>query len=326
MRLNLHEDANYREQFELVEQRFNVLFDDQPTFLQIVRDGLAFMRAPNADEKIALIKSSFFSEELLQAMICGGASYKTGPIGYIWRRLIDRQIVIHASGHMPGIFVDHTLILPLLLEHLRARTLRNVFLPPSAMVSRYCDAIVAVDVLTPSGDPSRGTGFLVVRSFGATPILYTCKHNVDPAAGIKLVGLTTAAGDSLSFGTPVLHPDEDIARISVRMPREAEPMFRFRTEVEMFDEVFTLGYPMVPCAEAEVVGHRGEVNGAARLFVGGSDVLLISNLVSPGSSGGPVLDRDGFCIGMSTKWLEGEWNGEKARFSAAIPATLLAAM
>jgi hypothetical protein len=45
--------------------------------------------------------------------------------------------------------------------------------------------------------------------------------------------------------------------------------------------VYTLGYPMVPCAQADLVGHRGEVN--APPFLGGSDILLISNLVSAGT-------------------------------------------
>jgi S1-C subfamily serine protease len=103
----------------------------------------------------------------------------------------------------------------------------------------------------------------------------------------------------------------------------AGPILSLRDDLEVFDEVYTLGFPHVPCAISHAVGHRGEVNGFANLFLGGSDIILISNLVSPGNSGGPVLDRDGFCVGMSIKWLEGEWDGEKARFSAALPAALL---
>jgi len=323
MRLNLHEHAAYRDQFALVEERLNLLFDDEPAFSRVLSAGLSFMYAANAEAKLSLLKSNFFSEELLQAMICGGESYKTGPIDYIWRRLVGRQIVIRATGHMPGAFVDHSLVLPLLLEYLRSHTLPNIFIPPSAFVSRYRDALVAVDVRTAKGVLSRGSGFFAVPAPGAAPKLYTCRHNVDPGAGIDLVAVTTAAGTKLRFGPPALHSSEDIAVIPVEGLREHEPLFRFRDETEMFDDVYTLGYPMVPCAQTDVIGHRGEINGTAQLFIGGSDILIISNLVSPGNSGGPVLDRDGFCVGMSTKWLEGEWDGERARFSAAIPAALL---
>ncbi|WP_294390574.1 serine protease [uncultured Sphingomonas sp.] len=325
MRLNLHHHPAYREQFALVEERFNLMVDDEPEFARLVAAGLAFMHAPQAAEKLSLLKANYFSVELLQAMICGGQAYKMGPIDYIWRCLVDRQIVIRATGHMPGAFIDHSIVAPLLIEHLEARTLLNIFQPPSAFVARYRDALVAVDVETLNGDTSRGSGFFAIPSPGATPKLYTCKHNVDPADGITVKAVTTAAGTELSFGTPTLHPSEDIATIPVQGLHEPEPMFRFRGDIEMFDLVYTLGYPLVPCAQAELVGHRGEVNGTARLFVGGTDILLISNLVSPGNSGGPVLDRDGFCVGMSTRWLEGEWDGEKARFSAAIPAALVAA-
>jgi len=320
MRLNLHMLSLYQEQFALVEERFISLFEDREGFLAIIAGGLKFMHAQHADAKVELIKSNFFSEELLQAMICGGSPYKSGPISYIWRRLVEHEIVIRATGHMPGAFVDHSLVLPLLLEHLRANTLANIFAPPSALIDRYADAIVAIDVKTDSGDVSRGTGFFAAPSGGPVN-LYTCKHNVDPITGIKIIGLTTAAGKKVECGPPLCHASEDVAIIPVPGFEPAEPFFRFRNEITVFDEVYTLGYPKVPCAETKVVGHRGEVNGTARLFLGGSDIILISNLVSPGNSGGPLLDRDGFCVGMSIKWLEGEWDGEKARFSAAFPAS-----
>lgn len=322
MRLNLHTLPIYQDQFALVETRFLQLFENPAAFQEIVARGLKFMHAPNADSKVELIKSNFFSEELLQAMICGGAPYKTSPIHYIWGRLIEHQIVIRATGHMPGAFVDHHLVLPLLLEHLRANTLANIFAPPSAIINRYADAIVAIDVETASGNKSRGTGFFAAPNAGPT-LLYTCKHNVDPESGIKIMRITTAGGKSVEFGETLCHVSEDIAVIAVRGFDPPEPYFRFRSEVDIFDEVYTLGYPKVPCAETKVVGHRGEVNGSGKLYLGGSDIILISNLVSPGNSGGPLLDRDGFCIGMSIKWLEGEWEGERARFSAALPASLL---
>ena len=70
-----------------------------------------------------------------------------------------------------------------------------------------------------------------------------------------------------------------------------------------------------------LTGHRGEVNAIADLYVQRSPAIIISNLVAPGSSGGPVLTVDGRCVGMTIRWLEGEMeDGEKTRFSAALPA------
>ncbi|WP_422343436.1 S1 family peptidase [Parasphingorhabdus sp.] len=300
-----------------------MLFENASLFRATVASGLSFMNSANADSKLNLMDRNLFSEELLQAMICGGKSYKSGPVNYIWKCLVERELVIRATGYMPGAFVDHNLVLPLILEHLRSKTLSNIFAPPAALIERYKNAVVAIDVHNSSGSRSRGTGFFAVEENSNSGLLYTCKHNVDPDAGIEILNITTAAGAVVEFGPPRCHPTEDLAVIPVGQFGASEPVFRFREEVEVFDEVYTLGYPKVPCAEAGVIGHRGEINGKVKLFVGGSDVLLISNLVSPGNSGGPVLDRDGFCVGMSIKWLEGEWDGERARFSAALPASLI---
>lgn len=56
------------------------------------------------------------------------------------------------------------------------------------------------------------------------------------------------------------------------------------------------------------------------------EVLIISNLVAPGSSGGPVLDRAGRCVGMTIQWLEGEYEGAGySKFSAAMPKSVIVA-
>lgn len=323
MRLNRHANPAYLEQFQQAEERFNLLFNDSDAFYALVAAGLKFMDASHAEAKLNLLRSNFFSEELLQAMICAGQSYKMAPVHYIWQRLAEREIVMRATGYMPGALADHHLVLPLLLEHLRAHTFANLFAPPSALIERYAHAIVAIDVRTRSGTSSRGTGFLGIAADGRAPRIYTCKHNVDPEAAIEIVAVTAADGTVLNYGLPHCHPTEDLAVLPLAGVDRPEPLFRFRDKVEVFDEVYTLGYPLVPCAETAVVGHRGEVNGVANLYLGGSSILLISNLVSPGNSGGPLLDRDGFCVGMSIKWLEGEWDGERARFSAALPASLV---
>lgn len=88
-----------------------------------------------------------------------------------------------------------------------------------------------------------------------------------------------------------------------------------------------IGYPLVPRTESVFFGHGKEVNGRAHLWVERCPVLVISNLVSPGSSGRPVLIRDGQCVGITINWLEDRLHGpeetERMRFSAALPAVLL---
>jgi hypothetical protein len=319
-------EAGVAEYAKRAEHWFNVRYADAPAFEARLRAGLRFGgQTRNEDNKIELTRNiGMFSLELFQAMICGGESFKPMLVSILWDRLFDAGIVMKALSHMNGIpLADHQINQPLLLWHLQDGTFANLFASPARLPERYAHAVAAVDVLK-KGDQSRGTGF-VVRQDGMQYFL-TCKHNVDRADGIKLEAVMSAAGETLLLGEMILSDRYDIA--VAPMTREVNgPCFALSDMVEVFDEVFTLGYPLVPRAESLLLGHRGEMNGRANLYMERCPALLISNLVSPGSSGGPVLTRDGHCVGMTINWLEGEW-GEKERletmrFSAALPAELL---
>jgi hypothetical protein len=101
------------------------------------------------------------------------------------------------------------------------------------------------------------------------------------------------------------------------------PAFHLTSHIAVFDELFTVGYPMLPLAVSSLVGHRGELNGYSTYYQTGHPLMIVSNLVSPGSSGCPILQRLGFAAGMTTRWLEAEYGEDRVRFSAGIPAQAL---
>jgi S1-C subfamily serine protease len=319
-------EAQVAEHAHRAEQWFNLRFDDRAAFNERLRAGLGFSgKDVEAENKLALTKHmGLFSLELFQAMMCGGEQFKPMFVSILWDRLLDAGVIMKAIAAMKGTpFVDHQINEALLMGHLRDGTFVNLFASPARLPERYSHAVAAVDVLK-SEDQSRGTGFVVAH--GSRQYFVTCKHNVDPADGITLEAVTSAAGEPLRLGEMVLSEQFDIAVAPLREVVSG-PCFALSDVVEIFDEVFTLGYPKVPRAESILLGHRGEVNGLANLYRERCPALLISNLVSPGSSGGPVLTRDGHCVGMTINWLEGEF-GEKEklatmRFSAALPADLL---
>jgi S1-C subfamily serine protease len=218
------------------------------------------------------------------------------------------------------------LIVPALEMRINTETLPNVFAPPAALVSRYAGSVVAIDVITKDGDESRGTGFVVRGPQWHEFQIFTCRHNVDRADGIIVKSVTTQANATIQVGEWNFHPSEDVAVASIRSDISIAPAFWLRPDIEVFDEVYTLGFPKIPHSDAGIIGHRGEVNGFATPYQKGGELMLISNLVSPGNSGGPVLDKSGYCVGMSIRWLEGQWGQEKARFSAALPAKTLVEM
>ena len=124
---------------------------------------------------------------------------------------------------------------------------------------------------------------------------------------------------------PILSDTLDAAALVLEELPGARIPICMTVDVETFDEVFTLGFPKVPGAHPTLVGHRGEVNGRAGIYLDKSPALLISNIVSPGSSGCPGLTREGLCVGMTTRWLEAPDEQGGARFSAALPSDALTA-
>ncbi|MCW2363867.1 MULTISPECIES: S1 family peptidase [Sphingobium] len=310
----------------LAQRWFGLRHSDPTAFEDRLRAGLNFGGGDGyADKKIDFARNlSFFSLELFQAMICGGEAYRPAYVTILWQRLVSSGIVIPAWGALKGSpLADHQIDEKQLIGHLVDRTFLNLLLPPARLLDRYQSAVAAVDVLK-GDDPFRGTGFLV-RHNGRS-VFVTCKHNVDPAEGIEIKSVETAAGDRLKLGAMRVSKQYDIA-VAHLLGDSHGPHFALSDRVEVFDEVFTLGYPYVPRAEPVLLGHRGEMNARTNLYAEKCPALIISNLVSPGGSGGPVLSRDGHCIGMTINWLEGQWGTpnslEKMRFSAALPSELI---
>jgi hypothetical protein len=308
------------EAIPIVECRFSMLFSDTPAALELMRAGLKFKGAKDVEGPLSLFsKMNMFSEELLEAMVSGGESYKPAAVAFIWERLVAARLVRRSFGSNWRAIVDHQLDLFRILGHLRDDTFRNLFSAPAELASRYACALLAVDVTKADGAEARGSGFLIVQD--ERPWLVTCRHNVDPADGVADVRISDVDGAPVAIGAPILSPDHDIALY--RVADLAGPAFRLTSDLAMFDEVFTLGYPCIPGAQSLVVGHRGEVNGLADLYLQRTPALLISNLVAPGSSGCPVLLKDGHCVGMTMRWLVGQYDSERLRYSAALPASVI---
>lgn len=320
------------EYVKLAEIWFSKKYLDQAAFEARLRAGLSFTGPdPHIESKIQLATNSLglFSIELFQAMISGGEPFKSMLVSIMWDRLLSAGLLIKAFAHMTGTpFADHQIDQQVLTTHLNDGTFSNLFVTPSRLPDIYAHAVAAVDVKKDL-DLARGTGFVI--SHEGAQFFVTCKHNVDPEDGISVKSITSATGGALCIEQIELSDRYDIA--VARMKHNiAGRAFALSDAVEVFDEVFTLGYPLVPRAESILVGHRGEVNARAHLYVEKCPVLLISNLVSPGNSGGPVLTRTGHCVGMTISWLEaeqrtnkseGDVTVERMRFSAAIPAHLI---
>lgn len=114
------------------------------------------------------------------------------------------------------------------------------------------------------------------------------------------------------LGTVAVDPKHDLALLSVGNAKGPPLIFGDETKLNVGDEVFVIGNPL----GLEGSLSEGIVSGIRK--VGSDTILQITAPVSPGSSGGPVLDRNGQVVGVATASFQ---EGQNLNF--AIPAKYL---
>jgi S1-C subfamily serine protease len=169
-----------------------------------------------------------------------------------------------------------------------------------------------------------GTGFLV-ESSACGSIIVSVKHNVDPEEGVQFSRLVGPDSSSYILPTPQwqLHPTADLAFIPVQVTGAQVPI-NLAVGSEMLEETISLGFPKVSTSDdAYLLAHSGELNAKITSYQDRQQYLLISNAVSPGSSGSPVLNLEGEAIGIVVRSFETEHEGGVTAVNSAIPASMI---
>jgi S1-C subfamily serine protease len=151
----------------------------------------------------------------------------------------------------------------------------------------------------------------------------TAKHNVDSDEGIKFLRFEGDA--SLQFESKEAewsrHPTLDIAALRVSTSLQAKPLYPLGEPV-VLSPTISMGYPAIATADGPyLLAHSGELNALITSYLDRQSYFVISNDVSPGNSGGPVLDDAGLCVGMVIRALETEHEGGTSKRNIAIPAS-----
>lgn len=153
---------------------------------------------------------------------------------------------------------------------------------------------------------SLGSGFIL-----GDGIIATCFHVIEGASRgyVKLVGQKTRHNIT---GTVGLDLKRDIVLLAVS-GLDGPPLQIGRSDqVAVGDEVFVVGNPL----GLEGTFSQGIVSGIRE--VGLDRLFQITAPISPGSSGGPVLNKDGDLVGIAAATFEG---GQNLNF--AIPSSNL---
>jgi len=168
-------------------------------------------------------------------------------------------------------------------------------------------SVVLIVTLDKNNQPvSLGSGFCVGNELIATNL-----HVTEGAASgyVKLVGQRAKHGIS---GFMAVDPAADLAILKVSGLRPPTLSLGDSSAIAIGDEVYVVGNPQ----GLEGTFSSGIVSSIRQ--VGSDSIFQITAPISPGSSGGPVLDRQGRVIGVAVATFRG---GQNLNF--AIPASYL---
>lgn len=238
-------------------------------------------------------------------------------------RLIEWMIVLDMGMLLDGKSEQYQWNKPAIDSYTKFQCLDNVLLGPTYIARAYSGSVVPVHVRK-GKDEFTGTGFVATLGLGSDKeyVVVTAKHNVDPTEGIEFVGFGDAPEISCQVGSNgwILHSSLDLALVRVNVSDSVMPIYPVGTP-RVLSRTLTLGYPRIATTDRTyLLAHSGEVNAIVNSYISG-EMIIISNTVAPGNSGGPVLNEAGLCVGMVVQSFETSYEGGLTSANAAIPAS-----
>ena len=285
---------------------------------------------PHYDKRIPLLDMGHFLGmdfiEMVRLCVPGknpGANLQA--VTELLRRLLDWGLVIDNDLLTQGAGVAYTRYnwnTPYIAFFSLLNVMDNVLLGPSYIAQKYRKSTPAIYVKK-GGDEFTGTGFLVAAggSKSGRRAIVTAKHNVDPSEGVEVTGMSSPDGATY---TPlqtdwVLHSKLDLALMPIACTGDPPPIYPIG-DARVLARTISLGYPRIGTTkDTYLLAHGGELNAVVKTYQD-EEHLIISNLVAPGNSGGPVLDESGLCVGLVVNSFETRHEGGVTSASAALPA------
>lgn len=151
-----------------------------------------------------------------------------------------------------------------------------------------------------------GSGFFVGKN-----VIATNNHVVEGASEIKV--LIQTGSDIKTYSTKVLCVDKvnDLALLIVD-DKEFQhlstlPYNIYQRTIDVGSSIFTMGYPMAQMMGSEIKVTDGIISSRTG-YEGQISAYQISAPIQPGNSGGPMFDKEGNLVGMTSAGIPGADN------------------
>jgi serine protease Do len=165
------------------------------------------------------------------------------------------------------------------------------------------DAVRPVVVTRHDEEEDIGTSFLI----GNQNTLITARHVVQAMSRIRIPDRDGSPIRAQSIIVPN-DPSLDVAVILAEKPLTGLPFFRV-SQHSPLDEVLCLGFPPIPgfqeilitdiaTVNAEIKSSYCRVVGTGSAYLDGQRYFLMNARVKGGNSGGPIVDRKGYVVGI----------------------------
>lgn len=172
-----------------------------------------------------------------------------------------------------------------------------------SIVNKFSKSVRPVVVEDKKEDPGIGTAFLIASQ----NIMISARHVVEDMKWISIPDSNDTPLRVKRIGFPI-DDKLDIAIIELEEEISDAPGFAFGEGV-VLGEVLTIGYPPIPGFQAMQLYEVASVNNSFKVSKGRIvgvnekynhevEYLIINAKVKGGNSGSPVIDENGFVIGM----------------------------
>lgn len=176
-------------------------------------------------------------------------------------------------------------------------------------------------------DPAIGSSFLFLKGIA------TAKHCVEHARKFSIKGIPK---EILSDSEFLIHEVDAMDLMYIKFPQNYMTGFSFveYDEGHVLDEVLALGFPKIPgfhtfmTAEKAVISSRytssvGNIASIAEDIWMKQNLMLITAKIKGGNSGGPVINKKGNVVGISSNIPQAESNYDDLGYGTVIPIKFL---